>query len=81
MAVKKEMTEVDCAVYKFLVDYMTENGYAPSYRELAAGVGIKSTSCIVEIIWRLQSMGKIQIKAKTPRAIKLVGYKLVKEEV
>ena len=33
-------------IYMFVKRYMLEHGYAPSYREIAEGVGIKSTSTI-----------------------------------
>lgn len=72
------MTEKDYEVYKFIIDYIKENGYAPSYREIREGVGTKSIDSVLRILWKLEYMGKIKIKKKTPRAIKVVGYEFVK---
>lgn len=76
--IKKTMTEIDHAVYNFIVDYITANGYAPSYREIAKGCYICSTSDVVRYLNKLQSMRKIVMKDKTPRAIKVVGYEFMK---
>ena len=67
-------------MYDFLVDFFTQNGYAPSVREITKAVGLKSTSSTFSHLLRLEKEGKIEIRDKSPRAIKLVGYKFVKEE-
>lgn len=73
------MTAKDYEVYDFIVDYVQKNGYAPSIREIANGVGKTSPSIIKERLWNLENNGLIQTKPMSPRAIKLIGYKLVKE--
>lgn len=68
-------------VYDFLVEFMTENGYAPSVREICVGTGLKSTESVYNRLLKLEDEGKIEIKkGYSPRAIKLVGYKFVKVE-
>lgn len=68
-------------VYDFLVEFVTENGYAPSLREICVGTGLKSTSSVYEHLLKLEDEGKIEMKRDySPRAIKLVGYKFVKME-
>lgn len=67
-------------IYDFLIDFFMQNGYAPSVREIAAAVGLKSTSTIFSHLAKLEREGKIEIRDKSPRAIRLVGYKFVKEE-
>ena len=73
------MTAKDYEVYDFIVDYVQKNGYAPSIREIANGTGKISTSIIKERLWNLENNGLIQTKPMSPRAIKLIGYKFVKE--
>ena len=73
------MTEKDYEVYNYIVDYVQKNGYPPSIREIANGTGKVSPSIIKERLWKLENNGLIQTKPMSPRAIKLVGYKLVKE--
>lgn len=68
-------------VYDFLVEFITENGYAPCLREICAGTGLNSTSSVYEHLMKLEKEGKIEMKrGYSPRAIKLVGYKFVKME-
>lgn len=68
-------------VYEFLVEYFEKNGYAPTYKEIADGVGLSSKASVIEKLQSLEVLGKIVVKPKSPRAIKLVGYTLVKEEI
>lgn len=67
-------------IYDFLVDFFMQNGYAPSVREITAGVGLKSPSSTFSHLLVLEEEGKIKMKGNTTRAIRLVGYKFVKEE-
>lgn len=65
-------------IYNFLVDYMTQNGYAPTVREIGDGVGLKSTSSVLNQIAILEMLGKIRVEKYKPRAIKLINYELRK---
>lgn len=65
-------------VYNFLVEYITQNGYAPSVREICVGANLSSTASVYECLQILEIMGKIKMKKKTSRAIKIVGYQFVK---
>ncbi len=72
------MTEKDYETYKFIIDYIKEHGYSPSYREIADGIGVRAVSTIAERIHRLEDMGKIKTKMDIPRTISVVGYQFVK---
>lgn len=77
----KQSIETGCdRVYNFLVHFITENGYAPSIREICAGTYLRSTSSVYDYLMELEMLGKIEMKEKTPRAIRLIGYKFVKAE-
>lgn len=67
-------------VYDFILEYIEKNGCAPSVREIAEEVGLKSTSSVAHHLSVLEEEGKIEIKGNSSRAIKLVGYKFVKVE-
>ena len=73
------MTESDLRVYKFIVQYIKENGYAPTYREIAKGIN-RSLSTIVTHINHLEFGGWIKTKPYSPRAINVVGYEFVEME-
>lgn len=65
-------------VYQFLVDFITENGYAPTFSEIAEGTGLKSKSSVYDHLQILEMMGKIHVEKNKQRAISLNGYKFVK---
>ncbi len=56
-------------VYSFLVDYIKNNGYPPSIRDICKGVGIKSTSTVHNHLKRLSELGRIEMKPGKRRAI------------
>lgn len=47
-------------VLSFVRDYIAENGYGPSIREIARGVGLSSTSSVQRHLENLEAAGKIQ---------------------
>ena len=67
-------------VYNFIVDFIKKNGYAPSVREICAGTDISSTSKVSMHLLKLEEEGKIEMKKKSTRAIKVIGYQFVKVE-
>ncbi|MBQ6995604.1 MAG: hypothetical protein IJN64_14125 [Lachnospiraceae bacterium] len=67
-------------IYDFLVEFMRRNGFAPTVREIADGVGLKSTSSVYAHLLKLHDMGKIHMEDNKPRAIRLIGYQLRKTE-
>lgn len=75
---KKHGTEVREKIYQFIVDYIMENGFAPSIREISQKVNI-STSNVLHHLTMLEIDGRIKTKPNSPRAIKISGYKFVKE--
>lgn len=56
-------------VYRFIVDYISRNGFPPAVRDICSGVGIKSTSTIHSHLKRLQEAGRIEYTAGKRRAI------------
>lgn len=65
--------------YKFFVDFIKENGYSPSYHEIANGVGC-ALSTVVGRLEKLVEFGMIEMKANCQRTIKVTGYSYVKDE-
>lgn len=59
-------------IYDFLVDFFMQNGYAPSVREITAGVGLKSPLSTFSYLLVLEKEGKIKMKGNATRAIRLV---------
>ena len=67
-------------ILAFIIQYMTDNGFAPSNREIGDGVGLKSTSSIKRHLDKLVMDGKIKTKPDQPRAVSGVGYEFRKVE-
>ena len=75
---KKQGTEMKEKIYRFIVDYITENGFAPTIREISKEVNI-CTSNVLHYLTMLEIDGRIKTKRNSPRAIRVIGYKYVKE--
>lgn len=43
----------EAQIFEYIKSFSIENGYAPSYREISAGVGIKSTNSVKKYVDRL----------------------------
>lgn len=67
-------------VYNFIVEFIKNNGYAPSVREICTGINLSSTSRVYAHLLKLEDEGKIQMKKKSTRAIKVIGFQFVKME-
>lgn len=65
-------------VYNFLVDFIKENGYAPSIREICIGTYLSSTASVYNHLLALEDEGRIEVKSNSSRAIKLTGYEFRK---
>jgi len=59
-------------VLKALREYVKENGYVPSVRELCKLTGYKSTSTIHRMLHNLETAGLIEIKKGCFRCIKIL---------
>ena len=69
MTDKIELTERENKVYQAIVQYITENNYPPTVRELVAMTGINSTATISSCINRLSRKGYLTYKGRTARSI------------
>lgn len=56
-------------IMAYLAESMDDRGYAPTYREIGAHIGLKSTSTVCRYIRRLESEGKISAGKMTNRAV------------
>lgn len=74
----KRGVEVREQIYQFIIKYISENTYAPTIREIGKAVGLKSTSSVYNHLIRLEQEGRIEIKAGSPRAIRVIGFNFQK---
>ncbi|MBP7402512.1 MAG: transcriptional repressor LexA [Clostridia bacterium] len=64
-------------VYRYIAEYIDENGYPPSVRDICQGVGIHSTSTIHGHLKRLNDSGRIEYAAGKRRAITIPARQAV----
>ena len=62
-----------------IINHIQEKGYAPTVRELCEMTGLKSTSSIHAHLRTMTNNGLIVAEIDKPRAIRVIGYKFVKE--
>lgn len=76
--IEKRITEI----YEFIIAYLKEHKYAPSYREIGMGVGLKSTSSVQDYITIMMERGMLETDAPhgIPRAFRVTGYEFTKAE-
>lgn len=69
-------------ILEFIVSYIQGHSYPPTVREIGEGVGLKSTSSVQSHIVRMLDCGMLETDAEpgSTRAIRVPGYKFVKEE-
>ena len=74
----KKLTDKQSKMLRFIKDYMIQNGYCPSTRDIMDGLGYKSTSNVNMMLHALEDKGYIEMPIKGgSRAIKVVGLEVV----
>lgn len=58
-------------ILEFLNQFIEENGYPPTFREICAAVGLKSTATVSYHLEELKRQGKIQANSNKRRTISL----------
>lgn len=59
-------------IYQFIVKYINDKGYSPSVREISSAVGLKSSSNVHLHLMKLEEEGRIEMKPRCPRTIKVL---------
>jgi repressor LexA len=61
-------------VYHYLIDFLAENTYQPSIREIARKFRIKSTKTVSDLLIALADKGYIERQDARSRGVRLLGY-------
>ena len=67
-----EMTKMQQKIYDYIVQMLTEEGFAPSVREIGAAVGLKSPSTVHFHLKNMEERGIIKRSGRKGRTITLV---------
>ena len=77
----ESLTKIERRILNFLVDYLKENTYQPSIREIGKKFGIKSTKTVSEHLQSLADKGHIERDASRSRGVRIVGMNLYPDVV
>ena len=70
----ESLTALEKRVYHYLIDFLAENTFQPSIREIARKFRIKSTKTVSDLLHSLERKGYIERDASRSRGVRLVGY-------
>jgi len=68
------LTPIERRVYHYLLDFLAENTYQPSIREIGKRFRIKSTKTVSDILQALAEKGYIQRDPSRSRGVRLLGF-------
>ena len=68
------LTPIERKVYSYLLDFLAENTYQPSIREIGKKFRIKSTKTVSDLLQSLSSKGYIERDPSRSRGVRIVGY-------
>lgn len=68
------LTQLERRVYHYMIDFLAENTYQPSIREIAREFRIKSTKTVSDLLHALENKGYIQRDESRSRGVRLLGF-------
>ena len=68
------LTPLERRVYHYLIDFLAENTYQPSIREIAKKFRIKSTKTVSDLLSSLSAKGFIERDHSRSRGVRIVGH-------
>jgi repressor LexA len=69
----EQLTALERRVYYYLIDFLADNTFQPSIREIARKFRIKSTKTVSDLLHALEKKGYIQRDASRSRGVRLLG--------
>ena len=68
------LTPTERRVYHYLIDFLAENTYQPSVREIGKKFRIKSTKTVSDLLHSLAVKGYIERDPSRSRGVRLLGF-------
>lgn len=68
------LTPLERRVYHYLLDFLAENTFQPSVREIGRRFRIKSTKSVAEILKSLAEKGFIEREGARSRGVRIIGW-------
>jgi repressor LexA len=73
----ESLTPLERRVYHYLLDFLSENTYQPSVREIGRRFKIKSTKSVAEVLQALAEKGYIERNGNRSRGVRIIGFSSV----
>jgi repressor LexA len=70
----EQLTQLEKRVYHYMIDFLAENTYQPSIREIARKFRIKSTKTVSDLLHALERKGYIERDESRSRGVRLIGF-------
>ncbi|MDQ3699071.1 MAG: transcriptional repressor LexA [Gemmatimonadota bacterium] len=70
------LTTTERKVYQYLLDFLAENTYQPSVRDIGKRFKIKSTKTVSELLQSLADKGYIERDPSRSRGVRLLGFQV-----
>ena len=67
-----KITKKQAAVLDFISEYQRTHDYSPSYREIAAGLGLTSVASVAEHVDHLVTLGALKRSPGASRSLEIV---------
>src|SRR6185503_12123866 len=68
------LTQLERKVYHYMIDFLAENTYQPSIREIARKFRIKWTKTVSDLLHSLENKGFIERDESRSRGVRLIGF-------
>lgn len=68
------LTPVERKVYQYLIDFLAENTYQPSIREIGSRFRIKSTKTVSDLLHSLTTKGYLERDPARSRGVRILGH-------
>lgn len=74
----KERERTYQKILDYVIRFKKEKGYSPVFREIAEGIGFKSSATVFEYLRDMKQLNLIDYQDESPRTITVPGYRYVK---
>src|SRR5205085_3032186 len=68
------LSQLERRVYHYMIDFLAENTYQPSIREIARKFRIKSTKTVSDLLHALENKGYIERDESRSRGVRILGF-------
>jgi repressor LexA len=76
---KRDLTKRQTEILEFIQEYLDQNGYPPTVRDIGGAVGLTSSSTVHAHLANLEKAGAIRRDPTKPRALEILGEKVARK--